>query len=81
MKKISLNELVKKAVEFNNKGNRWHTHFLMPKCVFNNRKKYVVTLENETNNLEFYSESPSKPTKEMEKIEKLFYLYIKKRGV
>lgn len=78
MEKIELKKLIKKAYEFNSRRIKWHNHFLMPKCIFNKEKNYVVILEDETNNKVYYAAKRKKPTKEMEELEKLFYLSIKK---
>ena len=81
MKKITLKELIEKAHEFNERGIKWHNHFLTPNCIFNKEKNYSVILEDETNGLVYYTTTEKKPTEEMKEIEKLFYLSIKTKGV
>lgn len=81
MKKITLDELIKKAHKFNEKKIKWHNHFLTPTCIFNKEKNYSVILEDETNGLVYYATTDKKPTEEMKEIEKLFYLSIKDIGV
>ena len=73
MKKITIDELLKFAREFKEKGISWHHHFLTPKCYLNKSGKFQIVLENEDTNEVFYSEFEKKPMDKLEQLENLFF--------
>jgi hypothetical protein len=58
MQKMSIEEIMQKAKEFQEEGKKWHFHMLTPDCMFNERKdKQAFILENETDSQNFVTYS------------------------
>ena len=72
MKEITFEEILQKARKYNYENKDWHFHFLTPKCIFNDKGKFVVILENSTDGEKFITLFDSKPT-DLERLEAIFY--------
>jgi len=57
---MTIEEIKKLAVQFNLEYKKWHFHILTPECQLNDTDKYVLVLENTTDNKEYcvYSDEP-----------------------
>jgi hypothetical protein len=75
MKKVSIEELVRKAEEINLRGIKWHHHYLPPECLLSEKRKdkHVIILENQETGEILYSEDNNKMMKELERLENLFF--------
>lgn len=72
VKKIKSKELVEKVKKVSNDKKKWHFHFLTPKCIFNQSKKFAIVFENEETKESFVCYFDKKP-KELNIFENLFY--------
>ncbi len=71
LKEINKEQIVEKA-----RGLiKWHFHFLTPNCIFNEKDKFALILEDEISKESFVCYFDERPT-ELEVLENLFY----KRG-
>jgi len=79
MKKINIEELVRKAEEINSKGIKWYHHYLPPECLLSEKRKgkHVIILENQETGKIWYSENDKKMMKELERLENLFFKRVK----
>lgn len=74
MRQIPFEALVKKALEFNQKGIAWHFHMIGPACIFSRLKSnYEIILEMEETGDIFKSKFRKKPIKETHQMAKLAY--------
>jgi len=47
LEEISIEKVVKLAVQWQSEGKKWHFHMLTPDCIFNERNdKHAFVLEN-----------------------------------
>ncbi|TKJ17434.1 hypothetical protein CEE44_02765 [Candidatus Woesearchaeota archaeon B3_Woes] len=44
---INREEIVKRVRELADAKKKWHFHFLTPNCIFNNKEKFALILEDE----------------------------------
>ena len=79
MKKVTIEELVRKAEEMESKGIKWHHHYLPPECLLSEKRKnkHVIILENHKTGEMWYSEDDEKRMKELERLENLFFKRVK----
>lgn len=73
MKEVNFEEIVKTAEQYCKEDIPWHHHFLTPKCIFNQNKKFQIILENEKTRESFVSLFDYKPMKKLEILENLFF--------
>ena len=72
--KIKFDELLEKATKFHRDNIQWHFHLLTPTCSFNeDDDKFSIILENDETGEKWISLFASKPLREGEKLEKMFY--------
>ncbi len=66
--------IIQRAKEMNNKNIPWHHHMLFPNCMFNkNSGKWNIVFEDKESNKILESVYDSEPTKDLRKIEVLYY--------
>ena len=66
MREVTMEQIRSRALALNEEGIDWHFHILTPLCIFNQKKKYAVILENLGNNWVHYSEKkPSELGREL----------------
>ena len=73
LQEIPIQELLKKAHEFQRLKKKWHFHILLPGCKFNNKKLHAFVLENETDIQYFVSYSKKRRMNEGKIMVKLLY--------
>ncbi len=72
--KIEFDKLLEKAAKFHGDNIKWHFHILTPTCSFNdNGETFSIILENDETGEKWTSLFASKPLREGEKLERLFY--------
>ena len=69
---IDKEEIVKKVRELANEKKKWHFHFLTPNCIFNDKEKFALILENEDKKEYYVCYFDEKP-EELKIFENLFY--------
>ena len=70
---VSFSEIFRRARHYKKNNIPWHFHFLMPKCKYNNKRKYSIILENERTGENFIAFSSKGPINNAEKLENMFY--------
>ena len=72
LKEINKEEIVKKVRELVANKQKWHFHFLTPNCIFNDKEKFALILENESKKKAHVCYFDEKP-EELKLFENLFY--------
>ena len=72
LKEVDRKEIVEKVRKVAVEKKKWHLHFLTPKCVFNNKDKFALILENEDDEEGYVCYFDEKP-EELKIFENLFY--------
>lgn len=70
----SMNVMLERARELNEKGIHWHHHMLFPDCIFNKHKgKWCIVFEDKEKNKIYECISEEEPLESLRKIEVLYY--------
>jgi len=68
-----MEQLIELARSYNKTGQKWHHHFLPPKCHYNKEDNFLVVLENDDNQEIHIATVKAKPMNELRELEKLFF--------